>query len=1359
MRHWHISLLLCMAGLSAAADQVGPFQWSSRYYDPANPVPTAICRDGSVANVKAVSGDLASGVCFFSTWSGDTQAGGRSVDGVNLFGPAGQNAFIALRKDWVLNEGGEGGLGWVYYPKFQQDGVLALGFADCDAAELNTASGVGFALENTLPYDRVIVSLPWRWIQGGGSGYQTGSYGGNPPEAGVFAIPAGMSLSDAQKQAATYRLAGLDGLLKEVQPHMWTPSFKLQLLGGGRWQVVIDIDSNGQIDYVSGSDDDGNKLSPFADLDERSGLIVSNRSLMGIHGGFVGQTQGHIVYQMSETSELPAKNCRPFIAKVPTKVKASPTIIHGQAWGASYPILVETSAGHSSDVTPMGSTKVWFEDVPLDPTQDTLITFIQGVAGEEARISRLVEWVPVDMYRNETATIRVGDQIKLQCVATCGAETISIDADGDGLVDYEGPDGAPLVYGYEKAGVYTAKAFNVDGELIGASEITVADIRLPKRISCQVGFTRVVDIHTGLHDPADLYITTNDSQNPTGTIEPKKGRFSPAPALIAASAQADIMAENHMRIRLTVVDRGEPVLHVRHGSVEGPILAMKIVDEFVANTFDTQHIAINHDTSEANIRYEMTPFIPDLDVTFTTFANKASFDGDRSKSFSTNDAAVVLDEATGETKAVLDVPMFVPAGESKFCISGKVYEASDISVSGNKGGKGGNGGDTGGNSSDDSENTDKAYNVGDSLGVNGDGCRIKVSRLVFPDTKKPRLSAIKVDKKNRGKGPAETVTVQEPDWKITESKRSMGRWELRVKIQQTCKGKCSRSSCEQKKGTCQRSHCDHVHEVAIVPDHKNCKNLKQHGNGICQPYFKNKTNRLNKKCGYKQHQDFEVKSCQMPGYWDVKVDNTVFKERIIIPGMTFTKTKKGFEPEFDTTHKPKDKGKPVETTFTVNVIGKEYIDIDYGMLVLYNTSSEPGYCMNFPLWNKLPRGNKRHSNIWKDLRFCKEAKPCRGECDCPGDTWKAVKNGHKFAAQRKGDGLDGSTVTVFCDDFGAYAKLGGALNFSIKKGINCDGSNPKCSGSEHGNSHCSGSSGGCDKAHGDECMWVNPCECMEPNREKDTKYLSRARRKDDWTEKWTKLPVDEDGNDIWDGWTHNRGGASDDAERYIMGNKRGDGWSRYEEYRGAVVLDVVDKSDGGDVHKRTNPKGRNNTYHIYNKSSLDTSWFRDLCGLEVLFINPRHAYKRALNANRESHQANGVDQRGVELRVEVVPQYTGKCYGFDRNTLTEPHRITKVAVDKREIDRNYEGQPSHGAMLKFVTAHELMHSINAHHHSDADDAARTLGDDCIMRYFRRGEDITQVGTITKMKRICGGKSTTNPKWDCSDQTFNVKDTE
>jgi len=160
-----VTLVLGAFAALAAADPVGPFGFSGRTYDPLAPEPWTIARDGTIESATLAGGDATSGEIAVQLWAGDNQAGGRGAGGINLFGPASQNAWIGLNRNWRIGEGADGGGPWIYYTKFQQDALIVLGFVDCDAAALPTTHGTGFALEDAVPYNRLLLVLPWRCEQ------------------------------------------------------------------------------------------------------------------------------------------------------------------------------------------------------------------------------------------------------------------------------------------------------------------------------------------------------------------------------------------------------------------------------------------------------------------------------------------------------------------------------------------------------------------------------------------------------------------------------------------------------------------------------------------------------------------------------------------------------------------------------------------------------------------------------------------------------------------------------------------------------------------------------------------------------------------------------------------------------------------------------------------------------------------------------------------------------------------------------------------------------------------------------------------------------------------------------------------
>ncbi|MFW5882143.1 MAG: PA14 domain-containing protein [Planctomycetota bacterium] len=360
---------------------------------------------------------------------------------------------------------------------------------------------------------------------------------------------------------------------------------------------------------------------------------------------------------------------RPFTASIHQEVKSSPTIIDGTAWGEAYSVTAQASTlgAEPVSVARIGTTTQWFQDLPLDPNQPTTVTFAQSGSPTPSTITGTIDWIPVSMYHDEAITIRVGDSIKLQAIAGCGGAHVRIDADGDGTIDHEGSDSEAVVHRYDTAGVYHARAYDVGDNEIGTATVTVTEVRLPKAIACQVGFMRQVTIHTGVHDPAELVITTND---PT----PAK------PSLMLVERGPAI--ENHLRIYLKCLRRGTPILYVRQGSEDGPILAAMEIDEFTLDGSDLNNVVVNGETSMAAGFITMRPYVPNLDVVANMFASTSAFESGDGKTLTTNTDAfnIRTDPATGETIADMRFNFMIPDSENQFCFNVKFWQENQEPV-------------------------------------------------------------------------------------------------------------------------------------------------------------------------------------------------------------------------------------------------------------------------------------------------------------------------------------------------------------------------------------------------------------------------------------------------------------------------------------------------------------------------------------------------------------------------------------------------------------------------------------------------------------------------------------------------------
>lgn len=183
------------------------------------------------------------------------------------------------------------------------------------------------------------------------------------------------------------------------------------------------------------------------------------------------------------------------------------------------------------------------------------------------------------------------------------------------------------------------------------------------------------------------------------------------------------------------------------------------------------------------------------------------------------------------------------------------------------------------------------------------------------------------------------------------------------------------------------------------------------------------------------------------------------------------------------------------TTITARVDLSHYPNLKGSFkFILYEISTEPGYCMNAP--KVLPTGNAEDSNSWLDLQIHNQG----------GFQYPITKNG-AITVTSINDNLTSCSVKVKSYDYGAHAQI--KVEFYPQ---GTSDPNEKIVGIEEGSN-------------------VNV---------------------------FTRIPRDDNKNYISDGSVADIGpGASfqadDDNEEVPVGASTGDGIIRYEEYRGFVV--------------------------------------------------------------------------------------------------------------------------------------------------------------------------------------------------------------
>jgi len=180
----------------------------------------------------------------------------------------------------------------------------------------------------------------------------------------------------------------------------------------------------------------------------------------------------------------------------------------------------------------------------------------------------------------------------------------------------------------------------------------------------------------------------------------------------------------------------------------------------------------------------------------------------------------------------------------------------------------------------------------------------------------------------------------------------------------------------------------------------------------------------------------------------------------------------------------------------------------------------------------------------------------------------------------------------------------------------------------------------------------------------------------------TKIPKDTNSNDIADAWDGDNGAATDDNETDPVGdsNHPGDGFSRYEEYRGFGRLGSYER---GDPQKKD----------IYLRDVDDLGWgYFGVLGLNQNKINASewdHWTTRVVNFNHESHHA--MDQHAVWT---VDGGWDSQVYGTCLDKLPDAPEVT-IYCDTLENDFPDQYQ----AALDKTVAHELGHAVNLYDHA------------------------------------------------------------
>jgi hypothetical protein len=654
---YHEAWRLAYEAMNASTEKAG-LKWARKLYDPDAPRLEAIGRNGDVENVSTNSdGRTTDGIVDTEQWSGDNMAGTRSWAGNTLVGPPGQLFTVGL--DYLdIREGGpltNDMLGvWNYFPRQMQDAQFRFGFLEPDAAEVPVVHGVDFGLDGILPYDSIMVCLPFRlWLGSDDPVWQTEFHGGNPVGAGVWQVKAGETIRDAQK-SLTNRIGAMDFLTDVTPMHM--PGFKLQVGAGGMWQVLTDINRDGDVDIDTTSAMSGNRPSDYTNVSTHSGLWITTGAAGGMRDGRVGISPMTVSYDESALETVPAvpRNKRPLEVRIPGQSYVSPVPVEGKRWSAAYRVYASASTLGGSNEVAYLDARAFVTDLPLDPAGPATVAFAQSGTPETV-VTGSIAWTALDLAGLSSSekyiVLRDGESLLLTVSGT--GSVVTIDWDGDGVVDFTGRPGDKWVAKYAGGGIYEAIA-RIDGLEVGSLAVQVNRVTFPVRVIAQVGRSRTALVDLGVeHSLQDV-------------------RFSAADTTVLQVGAA--VANGHrVAVTVTPLKRGTPVLQAR--LADGTLLASFELTEFTVENRNADSVIIDGDTSIGGSELVIKPAIEKVGVRLKMFASQSTFAGGVTEFFvRSGDMKWEPDPTSGETNMVAFYEIEMPLWESSSCYNTEVYD-------------------------------------------------------------------------------------------------------------------------------------------------------------------------------------------------------------------------------------------------------------------------------------------------------------------------------------------------------------------------------------------------------------------------------------------------------------------------------------------------------------------------------------------------------------------------------------------------------------------------------------------------------------------------------------------------------------
>lgn len=169
------------------------------------------------------------------------------------------------------------------------------------------------------------------------------------------------------------------------------------------------------------------------------------------------------------------------VATIPAASPVSPACV---PFERPYRAAVQVTGVDRAQVQEIDSCSGW-ADIPLSPAGAVQV----GLEGAGGTLAGSIAWTPTEIDAGGTLLIRRDDALLL--ASRQAGDLVLRRPDGRTIRQPITP-GTPLPQGFAQAGLWTVEVQDAAQAVLAASTIQVADIALPDRMACEVGFLRTI---------------------------------------------------------------------------------------------------------------------------------------------------------------------------------------------------------------------------------------------------------------------------------------------------------------------------------------------------------------------------------------------------------------------------------------------------------------------------------------------------------------------------------------------------------------------------------------------------------------------------------------------------------------------------------------------------------------------------------------------------------------------------------------------------------------------------------------------------------------------------------------------------